>query len=77
MVRLDLSEEEARELAEALAAQLHSLRFELSAADIRHFKDELRDRLEDLERIAARLDRASEAAALPAPSDDDDVVPAS
>jgi len=75
MVRLDLSDEEAGELAAALEAQLHGLRFELSAADIREFKDDLRDRLEDLERIAARLSRAMEPAV--APSADDDVFPAS
>ena len=76
MMRLDLSDDDARALAEALKAQLHSLRFELSAADIRHFKHDLRERLEQLEQIAARLDRASEVEAAPF-SDDDEVVPAS
>jgi len=55
MVRLELTEEEAHELGSALEAQLHSMRFELSAADIRDFKHDLRARLERLERIAARL----------------------
>jgi hypothetical protein len=55
MVRLELSEDEARELGSALEAQLHSMRVELSAADIRDFKHDLRERLEKLERIAARL----------------------
>jgi hypothetical protein len=64
-MRLDLSDDEARELGSALEAQLHTLRFELSAADSREYKHELRVRLELLERIAARL--ASEAAAAPAP----------
>ena len=59
MVRLDLSDEDASELSEALAAQLHSLRFELSAADVRQFKHDLRERLERLERVAARLAAAS------------------
>jgi hypothetical protein len=55
MVRLDLTDDEARELGDALTAQLHSLRFELSAADVRQFKHDLRERLERLEQIAARL----------------------
>jgi hypothetical protein len=55
MLRLDLTDDEARELGDALTAQLHSLRFELSAADARQFKHELRERLERLEHIAARL----------------------
>jgi hypothetical protein len=55
MVRLELSDEEVRELGRALEAQLHSMRFELSAADIREFKHELRERLERLEGVAARL----------------------
>jgi hypothetical protein len=55
MLRLDLTDDEARELGDALTAQLHSLRFELSAADVRQFKHDLRERLERLEHIAARL----------------------
>jgi hypothetical protein len=55
MLRLDLTDDEARELSEALTAQLHSLRFELNAADARQFKHDLRERLDHLERIAARL----------------------
>jgi hypothetical protein len=55
MVRLELTDDEARELATALEAHLHSMRFELSAADIRDFKHDLRARLEVLEKIAARL----------------------
>ena len=53
---LELSEDEARDLGTALTEQLHILRAELSAADIRRFKHELRDRLDRLERIAARLE---------------------
>ena len=64
-MQLDLSDDEARELGIALEAQLHTLRFELSAADSRDYKLELRARLERLERIAARL--ASEAEQVPAP----------
>jgi len=55
MLRLDLTDDEARELSDALTAQLHSLRFELSAADSRQFKHDLRERLDRLEQIAARL----------------------
>ena len=64
-MQLDLSDDEARELGSALEAQLHGLRVELSAADSREYKHELRTRLEQLERIAARL--ASEAEQVPAP----------
>lgn len=55
MLRLDLTDDEARELGDALTAQLHSLRFELTAADARQFKHDLRERLDRLEQIAARL----------------------
>jgi hypothetical protein len=64
-MRLDLTDDEARELGSALEAQVHRLLFELSAADLRDYKHELRERLDRLERIAARL--ASEAQAAPAP----------
>jgi len=63
-MRLDLTDDEARELGSALDAQLHRLLFELSAADSRDYKHELRERLDLLERIAVRL--ASEAEAVPA-----------
>lgn len=55
MVRLELSDEDASELSEVLTAQLHSLRFELTAADARKFRHDLRERLNRLEKIAARL----------------------
>jgi hypothetical protein len=55
---LDLSDEEARDLGTALTEQLHILRAELSAADNRKFKHDLRERLDRLERIAARLEHA-------------------
>jgi len=55
MVRLELSDDEARELGSVLEAERHRLLFELSAADVRNFKHDLRDRVDRLERIAARL----------------------
>jgi hypothetical protein len=55
MTRLDLTDEEARELALALKMQLHGLRVELTNADAREFKAALRQRLELLERLTARL----------------------
>ena len=64
-MRLDLTDDEARELSSALEAQLHGLRFELSAADNRDYKHELRERLERLEGTAAR--HAGEAQEAPAP----------
>ena len=63
-MRLDLSDNEARELGVALSGQLHSLRVELAAAEIREFKADLRGRLDRLEGIAARL-AAARAAGLP------------
>jgi hypothetical protein len=61
MVRLELSDDEAHELATALTAQLHVLRAELSRADIRHYKHDLRERLDRLEKVAARLEHEAEA----------------
>jgi hypothetical protein len=55
MPRLDLTDDEARDLAGALTAQLHSLRVELSAAEVRQFKHDLRQRLDRLEKVSARL----------------------
>ena len=66
MVRLELSNEDASALSDALTAQLHSLRFELSAADARQFRHDLRERLERLEHVAALL--ASETAESERPS---------
>jgi hypothetical protein len=66
MVRLELSDDEARALSDALTAQLHSLRFELSAADARQFRHDLRERLDRLEHVAALL--ASETAEAAQPS---------
>jgi len=67
MPRLDLTDDEARELGHALTAQLHSMRVELSAAEVRQFKHDLRERLDRLEQVAARLAREVEAE----PDDDD------
>lgn len=61
-VRLDLKPSEVHELELALDAQLYELRVELARAEIRDFKAELRQRLERLEEVAARL-RAADAAA--------------
>ena len=61
MVRLELSDDEAHDLETALTAQLHILRAELSKADIRHYKHDLRERLDRLEQIAARLEHEAEA----------------
>ena len=56
-MRLEISDDEARDLGTALTAQLHVLRAELNAAEIRQFKHHLRERLDRLERIAARIER--------------------
>jgi hypothetical protein len=55
MLRLELTDEEARELSSALTATLHGLRIELSAAEVRQFKHDLRERLDRLEQVQARL----------------------
>jgi len=62
MVRLELTEDEARELCSVLEAERHRLLFEVSAADIRDYKHELKDRLDRLERIAQRLTDETDAA---------------
>ena len=67
MPRLDLTDDEARELGNALTAQLHTMRFELSAAEVRQFKHDLRERLDRLEQVAARLASAAD-------SDEDDTT---
>jgi hypothetical protein len=59
MPRLDLTDDEARELGSALTAQLHSMRVELSAAEVRQFKHDLRERL-DRSAVAARLAGAAD-----------------
>jgi len=52
---LDLSDDEARELRIALDSQLHGLRVEYVAAETRGFKARLRQTLDHLESISARL----------------------
>jgi len=52
---LDLTDDEARELRIALDAQLHGLRVEYVAAETRGFKARLRQTLDHLESISARL----------------------
>jgi hypothetical protein len=52
---LELTDEEAGALGTALELHLHGVRTELAAADDRAFKDSLRQQLEMLEGIAARL----------------------
>lgn len=55
MPDLNLTQEELRELKQALNDHLHSLRVELAGADLREFKAELRQRIERLEAVAARV----------------------
>jgi formiminotetrahydrofolate cyclodeaminase len=57
MIRLELDDGEVSELRSALAVHLHELRAELTAADAREYRAELREQLERLERIAARLEQ--------------------
>jgi hypothetical protein len=60
---LSLTPEEARDLKLALDVRLHSLRVELTFTDTYEYRSFLRNRLDRLEAIAARLD--AEAAAQP------------
>lgn len=55
MIRLDLDDEEARELRSALSVHLIELRAELAVADSREYKAGLREQLDRLEHIEARL----------------------
>jgi hypothetical protein len=55
MVRLELSDVEANELGSVLEAERHRLLFEVSAADVREAKHDLKDRLDRLEAIQSRL----------------------
>jgi hypothetical protein len=52
---LELTDEEARALGGALELHLHGVRTELASADDRAYKNSLRQQLEVLEAIAARL----------------------
>jgi hypothetical protein len=55
MPELNLTPDELRELKQALDDHLHSLRVELASADLREFKAELRQRIDRLEAITARV----------------------
>jgi hypothetical protein len=55
VTRLELSDDEARELKLALETQVHRLRVELINADARDFKAGLREELTRLERVTERL----------------------
>jgi hypothetical protein len=54
-VRLELTDDELRELTLALEEQRHGLMIELTNADVREFKDRLRRQLDKVETLAARL----------------------
>jgi len=62
-MRLELTTNEARELALALQLQTRELRVELANTDARDYRSALRQRLSVLEPLSARL-----AASLPTPS---------
>ena len=53
---LELSDEEARALRVALEEHLHVVRTEFASTETRHFKERLRNTLDVLERVAARLE---------------------
>jgi hypothetical protein len=57
VIRLDLDDEEVQELKSALSVHLIELRAELAIADAREYKAGLRQQLDRLERIAARLEQ--------------------
>jgi len=58
-VKLELSDDELRELTLALEEQRHGLMIELTNADAREFKDRLRAQLEKVETLAARLESSA------------------
>jgi hypothetical protein len=58
-----MSDEEAAELRTALNVHLYEMRAELTATEARAYRADLRNRLERLERIAARLTPTDELAA--------------
>jgi len=70
VTRLDLSDDEARELKLALETQAHRLRVELINADAREFRAGLRDELTRLERVTERL-----TASMAAGGDDAEAAP--
>jgi hypothetical protein len=62
---LSLTPDEARELKLALDVRLHSLRVELTFTDLHDYRIFVRNRLDRLEAIAARLEAAGERAGQP------------
>jgi hypothetical protein len=59
---LDITADEARDLKAALEVRLHSLRFELAATDHKEYRALVRQRLDRLEAIAARIGAELDAA---------------
>ena len=57
---LSLTNEEARELKLALEVRLHALRVELAWTDTKAYRALVRERLDELEAIAARLEPDAE-----------------
>ena len=70
VTRLELTDDEARELKLALETQTHRLRVELINADARDFKAGLREELTRLERVTERL-----TASMAAAGDDAEAAP--
>jgi hypothetical protein len=62
---LRLTTDEAHELKLALEVRLHALRVELTSTDTLDYRALLRDRLDRLESISARLDEDGESADRP------------
>lgn len=65
MVRLELAPEQATVLEEVLDSLLSDLRMEISATDLKPFRDSLKHRAEMLGAIRAMLHAASEAHPMP------------
>jgi hypothetical protein len=58
-VKLEFTDDELRELTLALEEQRHGLMIELTNTDAREFKDRLREQLEKVETLAARLESSA------------------
>jgi hypothetical protein len=63
---LRLTRDEARDLKLAVDVRLHGLRVELNCTETKAWRAILRDRLDRLEAIVARLDADTDGAELPA-----------
>lgn len=61
MIELKLSTEEAEALSEILTGYLSDLRMEISATDIKDFRDHLREKEKLLERVLDQLPKVPEA----------------